>query len=227
MTGDDEGEVDRGEADDGEGPTGPRRRSRVPSTTGPFHRAGVRRSRSTWVANGYVREEFFVAGTASAYSASRAARSRWPNGQCHHTTPPTTEPRSWCVGRRTRRDSTGTVPRRMVQRVGWSRSQPETGHIWALRSSAAGMAMSGCRPQEFGVGAVAPLLGVPGLEQRSGLVGIGPRALWIAPAPRRQVRLRHAVADRPGPSAPGSPPRSGLCARNGSSPWRVTVPRSS
>ena len=119
-------------------------------------------------------------------------------------------------------------PRRVVQRVRWPRGQP-------------GLDVSGPadRPRRLRLcGGVGP--GVRRrrrsrrssasrvMEQRSGLVASGRRALRVAAPPRRPVRLRHVLADRAGPSRPRRRVRVRPAARrNASWPWASPSPRSS
>ncbi len=152
-------------------PTGPRAALSGPVTTGRFIEPA-----STvpidLVAHGYVREEFFAAGSATAYSAAGplGRDGKWsatPHDAADYRTRVVVR-RPWDAAR-----FNGTVLVEWFNVSGGLEASPDWTHLGPeiVRD---GYGYVGVSAQAFGVNGGHALLGVPGLEQQSGLVASGP-----------------------------------------------------
>jgi len=187
-------------------PTGPQAALAGPVTTGRFIEPA-----STvpidLVANGYVREEFFVAGTASAYSASGPLGA---DGKWSVSPHDTADYRTRIVVRRPSDPArfNGTVLVEWFNVSGGLEASPDWTYLGPeiVRS---GYGYVGVSAQEFGVGGGRALLGVPGLEQRSGLVASGPERYGSLRHPGDRFAFDMLSQIGRALRAPGSPPALG------------------
>jgi hypothetical protein len=152
-------------------PTGTRSALSGPVTTGRFIEPA-----STvpidLATHGYVREEFFSAGTATAYSASG---SMGQDGRWSATPHDAAEYRTRVVVRRPSDPArfNGTVLVEWFNVSGGLEASPDWTYL-GPEIVRGGYGYVGVSAQAFGADGGQALLGVPGLEQRSGLVASGP-----------------------------------------------------